>query len=129
MIVISEDALGKETIIDLHECDVSTFTRESLENFCVELCKEIDMTPVQRYLWEYKNEGNKPAEESAHYVGYSVCQFILTSDIMIHSWDNLKKISLNIFSCKDFNEDEAVDFCRGWFKSKSVRQSVTLLRY
>ena len=129
MISIPDDALGKELIIDLHECDVSTLAIESIEQLCINLCKEIDMTPVQRHVWKYSNEGNKPLEESMHYDGYSVCQFILTSDIVIHTWDNLRKVSLNIYSCKDYDEKLAEDFCVNWFKSELVKQAITIIRY
>ena len=72
MIEIPEDALGKELILDIHGCDISTFVRESLENFCLELCKEIDMTPVQRHVWEYLEDPSR--DDFEHFEGHSICQ-------------------------------------------------------
>jgi S-adenosylmethionine/arginine decarboxylase-like enzyme len=90
------------------------------------------MIPVQRHTWEYLEDPSK--EDFKHYEGhsicqFSVCQFILTSDIILHSWINSGRISLNIFSCKDYDEHKAEEFSAGWFDSKKVRQSITIIRY
>ena len=85
------------------------------------------MQPVERYVWEYLEDPSR--EDFYHYKGYSICQFILTSDIVVHSWENLSKISLNVFSCKNFDESTAEKFCKKWFNSKLVRQSICITRY
>ena len=36
-------AYGKELIIDLHNCDPQTFTRNKIKKYFVEVCKLIDM--------------------------------------------------------------------------------------
>ena len=41
---------GKEVVLDIGNCDSSTFTRESLTNFLVKLCDLIDMEREPLYF-------------------------------------------------------------------------------
>ena len=34
---------GKETILDIHNCDAEQFTRKSIRKYFIELCDLIDM--------------------------------------------------------------------------------------
>jgi len=106
---------GKELILDLHNCDPSTFTRKSLRKYFKELCKLIDMQRCDLHFWDYQNdpEGYEKAED--HLKGISAIQFITTSNITIHTLDVLKKVFINIFSCKDFSEEDTVIFTAKFF--------------
>jgi len=115
---------GEEVIIDLHECDPSTFTRRSIKKYFKELCKLIKMKRCEMYWWD--DEGVPKAERQTlpHLVGISAVQFIMTSNITIHTLPLLKNVYLNIFSCKDFDTDKAVEFSKNWFKGKVVTNEV-----
>ncbi len=106
---------GKELVLDLSECDVSTFTRESIGEYFDELCFLIDMKAEDRHFWD--DEGLPPEEcqTNPKTCGISAVQFILTSTIVLHSLTKLRKVYINIFSCKEFNCDEARDFTIKWF--------------
>ena len=52
MINKTEKSYGVELIIDLHGCDVTTFNRESLDNYFEKICKAIDMEKCERYFWD-----------------------------------------------------------------------------
>ena len=43
---------GKEIILDLHECDPSTFTRESIGKYFKYLCLIIDMEACDLHWWD-----------------------------------------------------------------------------
>jgi len=119
---------GPEMILDLYECDESTFTKESLEQFFIEFCECIDMERVELHIWEYLEDPNKDPEELEHLKGYSAIQFIKTSSVLIHVYSALGKVSLNVYSCKPYDSEVAKEFCKNWFGGK-VKQHVDLIRY
>jgi len=108
-------AYGKELILDLHHCDVSTFNRASLDDYFKELCKEIKMEKCERYFWDDVGVPEEEKQTSPHTKGTSAIQFIMTSNITIHTLDILEKVFVNIFSCKEFNSDDATEFTKKWF--------------
>lgn len=110
------DSYGKELILDLHKCDSNTFTRESIEKYFIELCELIDMERCELFWWDDVgvSEGEKQTEP--HLKGTSAVQFIMTSNITIHTLDLLGNVYLNIFSCKDFNGSFAMAFSANWFE-------------
>ena len=107
---------GQELILDIHDCDPSTFTRESIKKFWEALCIEIDMEREDYYFWDYKGDPEGYEAAPAHLKGISGVQFIKTSNITIHSLDELKKVFLNIFSCKSFDDLIVEEFSERWFK-------------
>jgi len=110
---------GKELILDLHDCDPATFTRKSIEDYIGTLCKEvIYMEAEDLHFWDYEGDPEGYAGAPDHLKGISAVQFIKTSSIVIHTLDVLQKAFINIFSCKPFNELEAIDFTRQWFDGK-----------
>ena len=109
------EKFGAELILDLHDCDTVTFTRESISKYFERLCELIDMKREALYFWD---DLDVPAEErqtSAHTQGTSAVQFILTSSIVIHTLDQLGAVYVNIFSCKDFDPKITEQFTVDWF--------------
>ncbi len=112
---------GFELILDLHECHVSTFNRDSLREYFTKLCAAIDMKQCELYFWD--DEGLPPEEQqtSPHTKGTSAVQFILTSSIVVHALDLLQAAYINIFSCKPFDKDTAEKLTKEWFGAKECR--------
>lgn len=119
---------GKELILDLHECDPSTFTRKSIRKYFKELCKLIDMQREKLVWWDFKGCPEEYKKAPLHLKGTSAIQFIKTSNITIHTLDDLKRIYINIFSCKNFDTFKAECFSQSWFKCNEVKQASTLRR-
>lgn len=115
---------GKELILDMHECDPSTFTRKSILGFFKKLCKEIDMHREKVIFWDelYVLKAKRYTED--HLIGTSAVQFITTSNITIHTLDILKCVYLNIFSCKNFNPKVAKKIASDWFKGKVINNTI-----
>ena len=124
----NREICGKELILDIHNVEPFTLTKESIESFLTKLCEEINMERTELYCWEYLEDPTKDPEEFKHLKGYSFVQFIKTSNVTIHTFDLPCRVSLNIFSCKDFNQEEATKFCKDWFKG-DVIQDLCILRY
>jgi S-adenosylmethionine/arginine decarboxylase-like enzyme len=114
---------GKELILDIHGCDKLPFPRQDLNQFMKDLCKEIDMERGTIHFWDYDGYPEEYEEAPPHIKGASVVQFILTSNITIHTLDDMKRVYLNIFSCKDFNGDDAERFCLNRFGGKTVHKA------
>jgi S-adenosylmethionine decarboxylase len=109
---------GKEIIIDLIGCDVPSMQRKNLEKFFIELADLAKMERVQRpYFW--KETSNIP-----HLKGMSGVQFIKTSNILIHTLDITKTAYINFFSCKDFNVNKVVNYCKKHFGAEFVNYVV-----
>ena len=89
---------GIELILDLHGCDVSTFTRESITQYFERLCVLIDMKRETLHFWDDEGVPEEEKQTSPHTQGTSAIQFILTSSIVIHTLDQLSAVYINIFS-------------------------------
>ena len=112
---------GYELIIDLHSCDVATFNRESLDGYFEKLCKAIDMQKCERYFWDDVGLPEEDKQTSPHTKGSSAVQFILTSSIVIHTLDLLEAVYVNIFSCKEYDKDIALEITKEWFGAKECK--------
>lgn len=106
---------GKELILDLDHCDIQTFTRDSIGRYFDELCELIDMKAEDRHFWDDEGLDPEDCQTNPKTCGVTAVQFILTSSIVLHSLTKLGKVYINIFSCKDFDTEKAVDFTLDWF--------------
>ena len=111
---------GKELILDLHHCDSMTFTRNSIRNYFRKLCELIDMERCKLSWWDDYGLPPEECQTEPHLKGTTAIQFILTSNITIHTLDLLNNAYINIFSCKDFDADAAMKFSADWFKGEIV---------
>lgn len=114
---------GKELILDIHDCNVSLFTRKSFKVFLKELCDIIDMEREDLHFWDYEGQPEEYEVAAEHLKGISLVQFITTSNITIHSLNILKKLFLNIFSCRTFDADVAAKFAELYFEGKIVNKT------
>ena len=112
---------GKELILDLHDCDPKKMTRYHINKFFKTLCKEIDMEACKVSWWDYKGYPEEYKNAPSHLKGTSAIQFISTSNITIHTLDELKRVYLNIFSCKDFDSLTAMVCAKEFFGGEIVK--------
>ena len=127
----SKQPYGFELIIDLHGCDVSTFNRESLDGYFEKVCKAINMVKCERYWWDDVGVAEEEKQTLPHTKGTTAVQyaakqivgtqFILTSNITVHTLDLLEAAYINIFSCKEFDEKVAEQVTKEWFGANGCR--------
>ena len=110
---------GQELILDIHHCECK-FSRTMLKRFFKQLCELIDMEREDFHFWDYKGDKKGYDVAPAHLKGITAIQFIKTSNITIHSLDELKRIYINIFSCKGFSNTVAMEFCEDYFKGEII---------
>lgn len=104
---------GYELIVDLHNCNPTLFTQESIKRFCVGLCDLIEMKREDFHVW-----ASDPADyekDPPHLHGVSVVQFITTSSLVVHTLPKLRYVFVNVFSCKTFDSVVAIDFISDFF--------------
>jgi S-adenosylmethionine/arginine decarboxylase-like enzyme len=75
-------------------------------------------------FWDYKGEPEEYAQAPAHLKGTSAIQFISTSNITIHTLDEMKRVYLNIFTCKDFDPDIVIIFCLDYFEGELIKDTM-----
>ena len=102
---------GLELIIDLKGCELSDLSEEKLRRFFVELCDLIKMNRHgEPMFWT-------DTSDIPHLRGVSGFQFIETSNVVCHPLPMLKAVYINVFSCKEFDTEIALEFCKNfWFK-------------
>ena len=121
-------AYGWELILDLHACEEGRFTRDQIEAFCAELCQLIDMERCDLHFWDDLGVPEDDQQIDPKTKGTSAVQFILTSTIVIHTLDLMKAAYVNIFSCKEFDTDQAAKFTARWFGSTDWTANVVVRR-
>ena len=99
------EAYGRELILDLCDCNSATFVRHRIYDYFVEICEEIDMERADLHFWDDVGVPEDEKQTEPHLKGTSAIQFIMTSNITIHTLDLLGKVFINLFSCKDFDKD------------------------
>lgn len=112
---------GYELLLDLHGCDVSTFTRESITDYFVKICDTIGMEREDLHFWDYDGVPEEERSTEAHLLGTSAIQFITTSNIVVHTLDLTGAVYVNIFSCKEYSIEIAEKITCDWFKATDCR--------
>jgi S-adenosylmethionine/arginine decarboxylase-like enzyme len=105
---------GYHLIVDARDCDPAAIrSKETIRAFVKELVKEIDMVafgPPQIVMF---GTGNKK--------GYTLVQLIETSCISAHFVEEFNDVYLDVFSCKDFKQADALAVFRKYFGPASVK--------
>lgn len=115
---------GMELILDLNGCDVTRFNRKHIKWFCQQLCTLIDMKPEDLYFWDDYHVPLAERQTNPRTKGTTAIQFILTSNITIHTLDLLGAVFINIFSCKNFDTKVAEDFSVEFFRAGGHKSTI-----
>ncbi len=109
---------GKMISIDLYQCDrAKVSSAPVIKKYIAEVIKLIKMkahgpTHIDRF-------------GSGEIEGWSAMQFIETSSITVHADEFDNRCFIDIFSCKSFDAQKALEFSIKSFGSKSHRVLVT----
>ncbi len=117
---------GKELIIDLYDCDVTKFNRESLKQFFIELCSLIEMERCDLHFWDFEDCPEEYDAAPDHLAGTSAIQFISTSNIVVHTVDRLAECYINVFSCKEFDAEATATWIAAWFDTLAFDKNVVI---
>ena len=107
---------GYHLILDCHACDVPSIqSRDNVYNFIKNLVRDIDMEPIGEPYIEYT------AAEFPDKAGFTAVQIIVTSSIVAHFIDTTGDLYLDVFSCKEFDNDIVIDSVKAAFMPKRIR--------
>jgi len=119
---LKTNAWGQHLVLDLGGCDREAITSaDTIRAFSAALVEAIDMKAYGDPIIEHF------ATHSPECAGYSLVQLIETSNICAHFSDLTGDVYLDVFSCKPFSNEIALDVCEKFFKPKTVTQQ-TLMR-
>lgn len=116
---------GIEMIMDLYGCDTSKFNRKNIKVYFLQACKLLGMSPEDYYFWDDFRIPKERRQTNPKTKGITAIQFILTSNITIHTLDLMETVFINIFSCKDYNTKLLEEFTVRFFGSSNNR--ITLI--
>jgi len=108
---------GLEVVLDLHECDPKVIrSGKKLAQYATRLCRILNMKKYGKTFLPHFGYNE------AHTAGYSMLQFIETSSITGHFSELWNSAYINIFSCRAFDTQKAVDFTVSFFGSKRFKK-------
>ncbi len=109
---------GSQLIIDAFECNQKLESIEAIEKFLLDIADDIDMTPISEpKVINHKAE----KEEDSGITGFLI---IAESHISIHTYPKKKFASIDIFSCKEFDYNRAVEYTKTAFAPKRVQHNI-----
>ena len=109
---------GYHLLLDCGGCDIASITNpEKLEHWVKELVKRIDMVPYgePQILHFGHNE--------VHLEGWTVIQLIETSNIIAHFNDHTGEGYIDIFSCREYDIDDAINVVNEFFSPARIRKT------
>ncbi len=107
---------GFQLVLDCFGCDEETCCDLDLGyEFLDKICVYLHMTKqTQPYIFK-TCETTFPGKP-----GYSGWVPIIESGIQIHTSSNNRFISIDVYSCKPFSEEDVTEFVRNWFKPRLI---------
>lgn len=105
---------GYHLMLDCSYCNDNIKDKAEIYKFVKELVQEIDMIAHGEPIIEYLLPGD-PKQ------GYSLMQLITTSNICAHFVETDMTAYFDIFSCKDFSMDTAIDVVKKYFDPRKVK--------
>ncbi|MCE7733570.1 MAG: S-adenosylmethionine decarboxylase [Candidatus Heimdallarchaeota archaeon] len=108
---------GKHLLLTANNCGDIILDIEGMVFFVKKLVKKIGMKPFGEPI-AHRIDTDTP------FGGITVVQIIRTSTITIHTYDAPKDFYLDVFSCKDFDEAEVLNYVNSFFKPKNINHEV-----
>jgi S-adenosylmethionine/arginine decarboxylase-like enzyme len=110
---------GMELIMDIAGCDVDVITDPaSLRTYASEL---VDLLRMKKFGETWLHHFGH-----AHQVttGYTMFQAIETSSIVVHVSEGPGRVHANVFSCREFDTDAALEYSEKFFGGSDTTYSV-----
>ncbi len=114
---------GMHLTVDVSDCNENRSDAKAIADFAREMVQRIGMTAYgDPWIVHFAKENPKAA-------GYTLTQLIETSNITAHFCDYTGECYFDVFSCKEFDVDTALDVIaehfgsRNWTYNCVVRQA------
>ena len=115
--ILTRAPWGQHLALDFNGCPKKLLAnKENILNWSKDLVDAIDMVafgePVIEHFATHSNEA----------AGYTLLQMIETSNIAAHFAENIGQAYIDVFSCKPFDVDVAIDICKKYFNPSQVNK-------
>lgn len=115
---MNQEYWGYELRINLGGCSYEKITsKENVVAFVKKLVTDIDMIAY--------GEPDVPNFGHGDKAGFSLNQWISTSNITGHFVNELREVYLNVFSCKKFDVNVAIELATDYFGAETVSSDYT----
>lgn len=100
------------TIEAKYECII---TKKIIKSFLDDFAKEIEMTPLTKPLIFSPNKRQHPVHHGiAGFIGWA------ESGCSIYTWDKFNFLTIEVYTCKKFDNFKAVNFVKRYFNCKDI---------
>jgi S-adenosylmethionine/arginine decarboxylase-like enzyme len=107
---------GFHLMLDMSHCDnYAMRDYDTVYNFAKELVKNIDMVAYGEPQIVHFGKGDK--------AGFTLIQLIETSNICAHFANEEETIFLDVFSCKEFNDNVVIETVKKYFNPIVIRRN------
>jgi S-adenosylmethionine/arginine decarboxylase-like enzyme len=111
---MTENSWGYHLILDVKGCDLNKSKDPIyISDFVKELVKRIDMVPFGEPHVLHFGEGEL--------TGWTVLQFIQTSNIVGHFIDSNGDLYFDVFSCRSFEKQIVLDMLEEYFSPENIK--------
>lgn len=109
---------GKHMVLDAKGCQVDRARDpEYIRHFVQELVRQIEMVPFGEPQVVHFADNTEKA-------GFTAIQLIETSNIMAHFLDHNGDLYLDVFSCKDFENQRVTDCLQSFFSPEKIYYNI-----
>jgi len=109
---------GQHLVLDFNGCPRELLAcKENILAWTKELVEAIDMVAYGEPIIEHF------ATHSHEAAGYTLLQMIETSAIAAHFAENIGQVYIDIFSCKRFDNNVALELCKKYYQPTQVNMT------
>jgi S-adenosylmethionine/arginine decarboxylase-like enzyme len=109
---------GKHALFHLINCNEEILSIDKVKGFISSLVHDIDMTAFGECQCFRFGEGDE--------IGLSAVQLIYTSSITMHTNDLHREGYLDVFSCKDFSENQVLESVENFCSPERIEHEVII---
>ncbi|QDX94172.1 S-adenosylmethionine decarboxylase [Brevibacterium sp. JNUCC-42] len=109
---------GKHVLVHMEKCNENILSIDVVKEFITKLVKDIDMVAFGDCHCYRFGDGEE--------IGLSAIQLIYTSSITLHTNDLHREGYLDVFSCKDFSEEQVRQSIIDVFGPENVQYQVII---
>ena len=112
-------AWGLHLVLNLRETNPDYIRDvERIKRYLIELTDLIDMKRYGEPMVERFGSGDLE--------GYTAIQFVETSSITVHFAEDVNAAYIDIFSCKWYDQEKAINFSKDYFEAKEAHYEILL---
>jgi S-adenosylmethionine/arginine decarboxylase-like enzyme len=113
---------GHHLIIDANDCNGNITDKHHIQDFINDLCIIGNMEKKGDTIFEYFEDNNFNRRNDL--VGYSVCQIISLSNIVLHINFISKTIYFDFFTCGSLKTDLIHSLFMNYFNPKTIKKII-----